>query len=342
MKIIILRENKDENRVSVVPNDVTKLIANGHEVYFQNECGINASFTNEQYKNAGAHMFDNARKVLADANIVCKLSFLTKKEIKLIRSQEKVIISNLYLANNPKILKIYLKKKITSIGLEFTNDGGVYEYLKKVEDVKGKYGIETATLYMSKTFNKKSIGKQVEKNPEGHANTNFVILNYSYAAHSAIKAALSLGANVTLLESNEGYKKILSHDSELATLQRVHQDKLKFLDGKYDTLMEATKTADVLINTSQIPGARTKLRITSEMIANIHPGGVYVDLGADQGFGSEVTAKPNTVKVPYTIFGKITCIAMENIPSLFPKITSEAASETIVELVGKNKSDILT
>jgi alanine dehydrogenase len=339
MVIAVLLENKNEYRVGLVPTDVNKLFKAGHEVRVQTLVGAKAGFYNDEYSKAGAIVMNKTSELLANAQCVIKLSSLTKKEMELIDKNNAVVISNLNLANNPQILKQYLKNNINSLGLELVNEEGRHIFQISNEQVKGKFGVLTGTYYLSNLFNKDSFGKSLGQITGVEHNTEFVLINHSYASYEAIKIILALGANATLLESDEQYVNELQNDNALHALYKATGGKLTIVPSSFDELTNRIKKADVLIDTTQIPGSLTKLRITTEMILSMHKGAVYVDLGADQGFGSDATVKPNDRKHPYTLLNGIICVAFENIPSFFPNSMSICASEIITKMCLKHSHE---
>ncbi|MDR3249830.1 MAG: hypothetical protein LBS95_02000 [Mycoplasmataceae bacterium] len=332
MKIAVLKENKKENRIGLIPHDIKTLLST-------NEIYVEKSVKNiDKYISAGAKMF-NKYDILTSCDVIIKLSPLTNKQAKYIKKPEQLIITNSYLANNPMYLKLLLKKRLTSIGLELIHEKGAYYFLMTNEQIKGKFGVILAGYYLSALSCKFAKGKAIA-NIHGIKNkTNYLIINYSYAAYEAIKVILSLGGNVTILENNKEYVDLLKNDKIIHELIKNNDADFAIKESQFDILMDETKKTDVLINTTTVPGENTHLKITSEMIRSIPDGGVYIDLGADQGFSSEVFKKPNTIKKPYTIYHNKICIAFENIPSFFANTMSEAISEVIAKIIHTIEKD---
>ena len=52
-----------ENRISIVPDAVNLLVSHGHDVLVESGAGDNASFTDNQYSEAGAKLVYDVKEV---------------------------------------------------------------------------------------------------------------------------------------------------------------------------------------------------------------------------------------------------------------------------------------
>jgi NAD(P) transhydrogenase subunit alpha len=129
----------------------------------------------------------------------------------------------------------------------------------------------------------------------------------------------SLGAKfveVTLEEetvAEGGYAKEISE----ASRQRTQE-----------VIAEHVKNADVVITTAQVPGKKAPLLVTEEMVQQMHPGSVIVDLAAEQG-GNCACTEPgkDVVRNGVTIIGPI------NLPSSMPVHASQMYAKNISTLL---------
>ncbi|MDR2567875.1 MAG: hypothetical protein LBC44_01035 [Mycoplasmataceae bacterium] len=327
MKIIVLKETIYENRVALIPSDVS-LLTKTHEVYIEHNLANHLGYFDKDYENAGAKIFSDIdqKHLLPSADIVIKFSCLLKKELKFIKPST-IVINNVYLANNPKILKLYLKTGVKTVGMELIQKNGHYEFLSFNEQIKGKYGAMVGAFYLNHCFNKIGYGKSFGELKYIKNSVNYTVLNYSYAALETIKTALAFGSHVTLLESNEEYINYVKQNPTIQQLCAATGSTFNIVPSDFDSIFNTCKTTDVLINTTQVPGAKTKLRITSDMIVALPKGAVFVDLGADQGFGSEVTPKPTNPKKGFDVISGHIVVCLEDIPSYFPQSLSECTSK---------------
>jgi alanine dehydrogenase len=161
----------------------------------------------------------------------------------------------------------------------------------------------------------------------------YVIVNYSYAANELIKLILKANNDVILCETNKAYEHLIKNDTHIINILSKSTGKLTLLDSTFDTLIEETKKADILINTTTIPGDKTHLKITHEMVKNMKTNSIFIDLGADQGISCEDVEFYNTVKKPFSIIENKVFISLNNIPSIFALNSSKYTSEFIYSII---------
>ena len=89
MKIGVPKEIKpQENRIGLTPNSVKTLVSEGHEVLIENNGGFEAGFENDQYKDAGAIILNNASDIFNDSEIIVKVKEPQKVEVDMIRENQ--------------------------------------------------------------------------------------------------------------------------------------------------------------------------------------------------------------------------------------------------------------
>jgi NAD(P) transhydrogenase subunit alpha len=86
--------------------------------------------------------------------------------------------------------------------------------------------------------------------------------------------------------------------------------------------------ADIVITTALIPGKKAPVLITEEMVKNMRPGSVIVDMATEQGGNCVLSEMDTTVKK----YG-VTIIGEANLPSLLPTNASELYAKNISTLL---------
>jgi alanine dehydrogenase len=201
MNILLLKENKNENRVALLPDDVREIIRNKNTIFVQKNYGIKNFISDEEYKNASATIFDNLNNIAKDIDVVVKIGELSKKEAKLL--QGKILISNLNLSNNPKNLNLILRNNITSIALEeIDTDNHNYNFYQCNEQLKGRFAALVSSYYLGKVI-PFAIGKTFSPIPYCKTHAHYTIMNCGEAGIAAAKVILSFGGKVTFLEEDE-------------------------------------------------------------------------------------------------------------------------------------------
>ena len=115
MKIGILKENKaNEMRVAIVPSTISALSKKGYEFFIETDSGLNANYSNEEYKNAGAKIVD--KNQIFDCNIVCKVNSPSNEEISFLKDGT-LIISLLQTIKEIDCVKGLASQKVSALSL---------------------------------------------------------------------------------------------------------------------------------------------------------------------------------------------------------------------------------
>jgi alanine dehydrogenase len=344
MKIALLKENKKEYRVCLVPADIKVLVQHKHEVVVAKGAGIEAGFSDHEYLEAGAKIVGSNKEAIGNSNIVLKLSKPTGGEFKTI-SANQLLVSIFNLANNPKVLTSLLKFRQISLGLEAIQEHGVFTLMIPNEQIKGRFGALLGAYNLSK-LGKFGLGKTFGSIEHNKNRAQFTIVNASYAGLEAAKTVLGLGADLTILENDEHLAKQIKDDQHLHTLAKLNNAKFEVIKADFTDLSKIVTTTDVLINTNSVPGSLTAKRITQKMVSTMKKGSVIVDLGIDQGVAGDTERKPSSFNKPYYIVEGVKHFAIENIPALFANSVSAAISGILTEkflkqLKGENVLSVL-
>lgn len=337
MRIALLTNNKNENRVFLTPNSVKQLCDNKYEVVVVNDCGKRIGYSNAQYLQAGAKICRNNIDAIKQADIVLKVSGVTTKEVSTIKTGA-IIISNFNFCNNTQLLYKCINKHVTTLGIESFTENGLFPLIIANEQIKGRYGVVEAIKYLS-THKEHGVGKTFATLSQHDEKAHFVILNGSYAGVEAAKTAIALGSDVTILESDSYISSQISQSKSLLQMANLTGGKLQVVSSSYVDLKRYTSLADVVIATNSTPGSLTAKRITEEMVQHMRAGSVYVDLAIEQGISSDSQNRTKwyeTRKKDIYVKHKITHIAHPNIPSLFAYSISNVMSNLITNIIIKH------
>ncbi|MDR0739629.1 MAG: hypothetical protein LBF00_01985 [Mycoplasmataceae bacterium] len=344
MKIAILKENKNEQRVSLVPADVKTLVSSKHEVVVTKGAGVNAGFNDDDYLTAGAKVLGTNRETVSNSNIILKISHPAKDELKWI-SPNQILISIFNLANNPKILFQLLKYKTTALAIEAIEEDNVFSVMIPNEQIKGRFGALLGAYNLAKMFDG-GLGKTFTSLQHNSSKAQFTVLNASYAGLEAAKTILGLGADLTILENDEHLAKQIQNDHDLHTLAKLNDANFEVKKADFTDLNNIVVNTDVLINTNSVPGSLTAKRITRTMVSKMKTGSVIVDLAIDQGVTCDSESAPSKIKKPSYIVEGVKHFALENIPTLFPNSISVSISHILTEkflkhLKGENVLNVI-
>ncbi|MFQ5450847.1 MAG: alanine dehydrogenase [Nitrospinaceae bacterium] len=285
MIIGVPREIKEnEGRVSLTPAGVHDLVFRGHEVLVEENAGIGSGLLNQQYAEQGAQI-TGRDEIYARAEMIMKVKEPLPEEYKFLR-EGLILYTYLHLAPARELTLVLLEKKVIGIAYETVQlPDKSLPLLVPMSEVAGRMSIHEGAKCLEGENGGRGI---LLGGVPGVDPGNVVILGGGIVGSNAAKMAIGTGASVTLLDINL---------PRLRYLDDIHGARLKTLMSNRLNIMEALRTADLVIGAVLIPGAKAPRLITREMLSQMKPGSVVVDVGIDQG-GILETSRPTTHSDP--------------------------------------------
>lgn len=271
MRIGVPKEIKNnENRVAITPAGVAQFVAHGHEVFIETNAGVGSGFLNEDYVKAGASIVNSAKEAWSQ-EMVMKVKEPLESEYQYFR-EDLLLFTYLHLAAEPKLTKALLKSGVTGIAYETveTNDHQL-PLLTPMSEVAGRRGSIVGATFLEEHRGGKGI---LLSGVPGVERGNVAIIGGGVAGVNAAKMAIGLGADVTILDINL---------NRLRYLDDIFGNDIKTVVSNKYNIEEAVKKADLLIGAVLIPGAKAPKIVTEEMVKQMKPGSVIVDIAIDQG-----------------------------------------------------------
>jgi len=321
LQIGIPKENSiQEKRVPVVPDAVSVLVNNGHEVIVETGVGDGASFSDKDYSEAGATVVFSTEDVYKAAMIL-KVEPPTLQEIDMMQ-QGQLLISALQLPIQPKnFIKKLMAKKITAIAFDYIKDPeGLLPIVGAMSEIAGNAAILIAAEYLSNV--RKGQG-QLFGGISGVSPTEVVILGAGTVGEFAARSALGLGAVVKIFDNNT---------TKLRRLQALLGQRVATSVIHPAVLEKALKTADVVIGAISSPVGRAPVVVTEHMVSQMKDFSVIVDVSIDKG-GCIETSEVTSHDAP--IFSKYGVIhyCVPNIASRVARTASFALSNVITPTI---------
>ena len=288
LSIGIPKENTfQENRVSLVPDDVGLLINNGHHVIVETGAVKNANFQDNDYSEAGAQIAYTAEEVYKQSEIILKVAPPTLEEIEMMVPKQ-TLLSTLQLPAQPEnFIKKLMDKKVTALAFEWIRDeDGVFPVIRSMGEIAGGTSILIAAEYLSNVNNGQG---SILGGISGVSPTEVVIIGAGTVGEYAARAALGLGATVKVFDNSVYRLRRLQSSLGTRIFTSIIQPKVL---GKH------LKTADVAIGALRSAGGRTPCVVNEEMVAEMKVGAVIIDVSIDQGgcfASSKVTNHTNPV-----------------------------------------------
>ena len=274
----------DEYRVSMTPAGVHDLVANGHKVLVEKLAGEGSGISDQDYLDQGAKIVSQ-KEVFEQAEMIVKVKEPIAEEFPLLREGQ-ILYTYLHLAPAPELTQALLDRKIIGIAYETVQlSDKSLPLLIPMSEVAGRMSIHEGSKYLERENGGRGIllGGVPGVDP-GHV----VIVGGGIVGANAAKMAIGTGASVTLLDISL---------PRLRYLDDIHGSRLKTLMSNKFNLIESLRTADLVIGAVLIPGARAPRLITRDMLKEMQPGSVIVDVGIDQG-GMLETSRPTTHSDP--------------------------------------------
>ncbi|GAB3649146.1 alanine dehydrogenase [Echinicola sediminis] len=312
MIIGIPKEIKNnENRVALTPAGAQELVKRGHTVYIQHTAGEGSGFLDETYVQAGAKILPTIEETYAAAEMIIKVKEPIEPEYELIR-KDQLLFTYFHFASHEPLTKAMIKSESVCLAYETVEKhGGGLPLLVPMSEVAGRMATQKGANYLEKPLGGKGI---LMGGVPGTLPAKVLVLGGGVVGTQAAWMAAGLKADVTILDVSLPRMRHLSDIMPANVKTRMSNE---------FNIRELIKTADLIIGAVLIPGAKAPHLITRDMLKEMQPGTVLVDVAVDQG-GCIETCKPTTHENPtFTIDGVLHyCVA--NMPGAVPYTSTVA------------------
>jgi alanine dehydrogenase len=319
LKIGLPKEvSNDERRICLTPGGVSVLVANGHEVFIEQNAGTEAHFTDQEFADAGAEVAYSIDEVYQKSEMIVKVAPPMESELELLE-QDQILLSALHLGNaTEEFIDLLIKKSITAIGFEFIKgDDKEFPIVRMMHEITGSMAVQIGAHYLEKSEGGQGI---MLGGISGIPPATVVILGAGITAEYAARTALGYGAQVFVMDND------LAH---LRHLENALDRRIITATANYQYLSSALQYADVVIGAAMFEGERAPCLVTEPMVASMKPGSVIVDTVIDQG-GCIATSKPTTHSKPTYVAHDIIHYCVPNIPSNVARTATYALNNVIV------------
>ncbi|GAA4822205.1 alanine dehydrogenase [Nocardioides caeni] len=312
MRVGIPAEVKDhEYRVAITPVGVTELTAHGHEVVVQSGAGAGSSIADAAYVAAGASIVPDADAVWGTAEMVLKVKEPVAQEYHRMREGQ-VLFTYLHLAADKPLTEELLGRRVTGIAYETVQlPSGALPLLYPMSEVAGCLAPQVGAHSLLRAQGGRGV---LLGGVGGVANAKVVVIGAGVAGQNAANIALGMGADVTLL------------DTDLDKLRMSfwrYNNRVHGLASSRLAIQQQVTEADLVIGAVLIPGAAAPKLVSNDLVAQMKPGSVLVDIAVDQGGCFEDT-RPTTHSDPtFPVHGS-TFYCVANMPGAVPHTSTYA------------------
>ncbi len=295
----------NENRVGMTPSGVQEMVKRGHTVYVQATAGVNSGFSDEAYAAAGATILPAIEDVYAIAEMIVKVKEPIESEYKLVRKGQ-LLFTYFHFASCEELTKAMIESGAVCCAYETVErKDRSLPLLVPMSEVAGRMAVQEGCYYLERPRGGK--GKVLGGVP-GVKPAKVFVIGAGVVGTAAARAAAGLGADVTICDISL---------PRLSYLTDVMPPNVKTLMSSEYNIREELKTADLVIGSVLIPGAKAPKLVTSDMLSLMEPGSVLVDVAIDQGGCFETSHATSHEEPTYYVDGILHyCVA--NIPGAVP------------------------
>ncbi|MFP5019982.1 alanine dehydrogenase [Pseudonocardia phyllosphaerae] len=321
MRIAVPKEIKDnEFRVALTPAGVHELVQRGHEVFVEHDAGAGSAISDADFKSAGAEILADPADVWASAELLLKVKEPIEAEYGYLR-EDLTLFTYLHLAASRSCTDALLFAGTTSIAYETvrTADNRL-PLLAPMSEVAGRLAPQAGAYHLMSSAGGRGV---LMGGVPGAPGADVVVLGAGVAGANAVAIAAGMGAKVTVLD--------------------IDIDKLRAIDERYAgrvstvystqlSVREAVTNADLVVGAVLVPGAKAPTLVSNELVSQMRPGAVLVDIAIDQG-GCFADSRPTTHAEPtYAVHDTVFyCVA--NMPGAVPHTSTRALTNATLPYV---------
>ena len=303
-----------ENRVISTPAEVRSIVAAGHEVWAQHDCGAAAGFPDEKYIEAGATIVCSAEEMWAGCDMVAKVKEFMPVEYPLIRKNQ-IILGCIHPAGHPEEVDAILKSGCIAFTAE-----DAHRYGSPNCEAAGKQGALFGLESMLTVNGGK--GKFVG-GFAGAPRMNVLILGAGVVGRSALEVLFALGASCTVMDINVGV---------LHTLLSQYGSKINTALCNKEAIAEVLPRTDMVLNCVKWDKKRKDFLIDKEMLKLMEPGSVLVDISNDNPGAIESSHETRHDNPRYVVNG-VVHYCVSNIPGAVANSASVAYASELLPMI---------
>lgn len=300
-----------EYRVGLTPESARELVTHGHEVWIESGAGLGIGASDESYIEAGAKITDGPDPIFAECEMVVKVKEPQSIERAKLR-KDQVLYTYLHLAPDPEQTSDLVKSGVTAIAYEtVTGAEGSLPLLKPMSQVAGRMSVQAGATALEKAHGGRGV---LLGGVPGVMPAKVTVIGGGVVGFNAAQMAAGLAADVTILDRNpEVLEKLAMHFESRA--------KTRF--SNLSNLQEAVCEADLVIGAVLIPGAAAPKLVSRDLLKQMQPGAVLVDVAIDQG-GCFETSKATTHAQPTYVVDDVVHYCVANMPGAVARTSTYA------------------
>lgn len=334
MKLGILKESPDENRVAMLPESVATLEGLKVDVLVEKGAGENAFAPDNEFKEAGATL-ETREKVISQSDVLVTIHPLKKDELKKLKKGQ-VLLAVLNPFFNKETVEALAKGGIVSFSLDViprTSRAQAMDILSSQATVAGyKAVLDAANNYGAFLPMFMTAAGTIKP-------AKVMIIGAGVAGLQAIATSRKLGAVVEAFDVRTAAREeVKSLGAKFVEVEGAKEDQAaggyaveqseEYKKKQQQAVHDHAVKSDIIICTAQIPGRKAPLILKKETVEGMKPGSVIIDLAASSGGNCELTKNNELV-----VHKQVKIIGNSNYPSQLPTDSSRMLGKNIVNFL---------
>ncbi|MBE9201907.1 MULTISPECIES: alanine dehydrogenase [unclassified Nodularia (in: cyanobacteria)] len=321
MEIGVPRESKDQEfRVGLSPSSVRVLRENGHAIFVQTQAGSGAGFTDDDYQEAGAEIVSTPEAAW-NRELVVKVKEPLTSEYNFLQ-KEQILFTYLHLAADRKLTEHLIDCGTCAIAYETVEQPGANKLplLSPMSIIAGRLAVQFGARFLERQQGGRGV---LLGGVPGVKAGKVVILGGGVVGTEAAKIAVGMGAAVQILDVSV---------ERLSYLETLFGSRVELIYSNSVHIEAAIKEADLLIGAVLVPGRRAPILVSRELVKQMHPGSVIVDVAVDQG-GCVETLHVTSHTNPVYVEEGVVHYGVPNMPGAVPWTATQALNNSTLPYV---------
>ena len=305
MKIVVLNEGSSDSRVSASPETVKKISEMNHAVFVQKGAGVGSNFTDQEYKENGANIFED-KDVIREADVIFKVNKPSTDEIEVFK-QNSILIGALDPFNNSDLIEDLKNRKIISFAMELMpriTRAQSMDILSSQSNLAGYKAVINASKLFGKAF------PMMMTAAGTIAPAKVMVFGAGVAGLQAIATAKRLGAIVSATDvrlaakeqvESLGGKFIMVESDELKDAETsggyAKEMSKEFKIKQAELISQTLSSQDIIICTALIPGKKAPILISENQVKSMKPGSIIIDLASESGGNCECSIAGEIINI---------------------------------------------
>ncbi|MDQ3957064.1 MAG: alanine dehydrogenase [Actinomycetota bacterium] len=321
MKVGVPRELKDnEYRVAITPAGVRELVVSGHQVLIEHDAGRGSSIDDDQFERAGAKILPDADAVFAEAEMVLKVKEPVPEEFHRLRDGL-LLFTYLHLAASEPVTRALIDSGTTGVAYETVElPDRSLPLLAPMSEVAGRMAPQVGANALQREHGGRGV---LLGGVSGVRPGRVVVIGAGMSGMNAAWIAQGMEAEVVILDKNI---------NKLRDVDRIHQGKILTLASNRLSVEEVVTEADLVIGAVLVPGAVAPKIVSEDVVREMKPGAVIVDISIDQG-GCFETSHMTTHSDPTYVVHDVVHYCVGNMPGAVPHTSTYALTNATMPYV---------